>query len=171
MDTDLLSAQDTCRLLGISQATLYAYVSRGLIESRPGTDHRSRLYLRRDVERLAQRKRAGRGAARGAAQSLDRGLPVLETRISLIRPEGPYYRGRPAVAAVREGATLEDAARLLWDCGEQDPFAPPLETHWPSHVAPIAGDAGLPPLARAMSAIPLLALDVRQPAGATALVR
>jgi len=61
MDTDLLSAQDTCRLLGISQATLYAYVSRGLIESRPGPDHRSRLYLRRDVDRLAQRKRAGRG--------------------------------------------------------------------------------------------------------------
>jgi len=171
MDTDLLSAQDTCRLLGISQATLYAYVSRGLIESRPGTDHRSRLYLRRDVERLAQRKRAGRGAARGAAQSLDRGLPVLETRISLIRPEGPYYRGRSAVAAVREGATLEDAARLLWDCGDQDPFAATLETPWPAHVAPIAGDADLPPLARAMSAIPLLALDVRQSVGASALVR
>ncbi len=171
MDTDLLSAQDTCRLLGISQATLYAYVSRGLIESRPGPDHRSRLYLRRDVDRLAQRKRAGRGAARGAAQSLDRGLPVLETRISLIRPDGPYYRGRSAVAAVREGATLEDAARLLWDCGEQDPFAADIEVHWPAHVARIAGDTGLPPLARAMSAIPLLALDVRQPAGSTALVR
>ena len=80
--TDLLSARDTCRLLGISQATLYAYVSRGLLESRPGKDHRSRLYLRQDVERLAQRKQVGRGAARGAAQSLDRGLPVLETRAS-----------------------------------------------------------------------------------------
>lgn len=171
MDTDLLSAQDTCRLLGISQATLYAYVSRGLIESRPGPDHRSRLYLRRDVDRLAQRKRAGRGAARGAAQSLDRGLPVLETRISLIRPDGPYYRGRSAVAAVREGATLEDAARLLWDCGEQDPFAADLDAHWPAHVEPIAGDTALPPLARAMSAIPLLALDVRQATGSTALVR
>nr|WP_295380242.1 citrate synthase family protein [Pseudoxanthomonas sp.] len=171
MDTDLLSAQDTCRLLGISQATLYAYVSRGLIESRPGPDHRSRLYLRRDVDRLAQRKRAGRGAARGAAQSLDRGLPVLETRISLIRPDGPYYRGRSAVAAVREGATLEDAARLLWDCGDQDPFAADLDAHWPTHVEPIAGDTTLPPLARAMSAIPLLALDVRQATGSTALVR
>lgn len=171
MDTDLLSAQDTCRLLGISQSTLYAYVSRGLIESRPGTDHRSRLYLRRDVERLAQRKLAGRGAARGAAQSLDRGLPVLETRISLIRPDGPYYRGRSAVMAVREGATLEDAARLLWDCGDQDPFATEREPDWPAHVAPIAGDASLPPLARAMSAIPLLALDARQVAGSTALVR
>ena len=81
MDTDLLSARETCRLLGISQATLYAYVSRGLLQSRPGQDHRSRAYRRQDVEKLLQRKREGRGAARGAAQSLDRGLPVMETRI------------------------------------------------------------------------------------------
>ncbi|KAF1719038.1 citrate synthase family protein [Pseudoxanthomonas wuyuanensis] len=161
MDTDLLSARETCRLLGISQATLYAYVSRGLLESRPGPDHRSRLYPRQDVERLAQRKRAGRGAARGAAQSLDRGLPVLETQISLIRPDGPYYRGRSAVEAVRTGATLEDIARLLWDCGEHDPFAVEVDGNWPATVATIAGNERLPPLARAMAAIPLLALDVQ----------
>ncbi|MGH8026108.1 MAG: citrate synthase family protein [Pseudoxanthomonas sp.] len=161
MAADLLSARETCDLLGISQATLYAYVSRGLLESRPGPDHRSRLYPRQDVERLAQRKQAGRGAARGAAQSLDRGLPVLETRISLIRPDGPYYRGKSAIAAVREGDTLEDIARLLWDCGEQDPFAVELEANWPTTVAAIASDASLPPLERAMSAIPLLALEVR----------
>ncbi|MDR6842583.1 citrate synthase family protein [Pseudoxanthomonas sacheonensis] len=159
--TDLLSARDTCEILGINQATLYAYVSRGLLESRPGPDHRSRLYSRQDVERLAQRKQAGRGAARGAAQSLDRGLPVLETRISLIRPDGPYYRGKSAIAAVHDGATLEDIARLLWDCGEQDPFAVEIDPHWPATVAAIAGDARLPPLERAMSAIPLLALEVR----------
>ncbi len=166
---DLLTAAETCQALGISQATLYAYVSRGLIESRPGADHRSRLYLREDVERLAQRKRAGRGAARGAAQSLDRGLPVLETRISLIRPDGPYYRGCSAVEAVREGATLEDIARLLWDCGDSDPFALPFDTRWPDAVAAIASDDALPPLVRAMSALPLLALDARpsQPGGAT----
>ncbi|GAA5081035.1 citrate synthase family protein [Lysobacter panacisoli] len=158
--SDLLSARETCRLLGISQATLYAYVSRGLIESRPGPDHRSRLYLRQDVERLAQRQRAGRGPARGAAQSLDRGLPVLETRISLIRPDGPYYRGRSAIAEVRAGATLEDIARLLWDCGEDDPFAMPLSP-WPDTVTAIAGNATLPPLERTMAAIPLLALQER----------
>lgn len=161
MAADLLSARDTCRLLGISQATLYAYVSRGLLESRPGPDHRSRLYPRQDVERLAQRKQAGRGAARGAAQSLDRGLPVLETRISLIRPDGPYYRGKSAICAAREGDTLEDIARLLWDCGEHDPFALEIDPHWPATVAAIANDARLPPLERAMSAIPLLALEVR----------
>ncbi|HYM86819.1 MAG TPA: citrate synthase, partial [Pseudoxanthomonas sp.] len=158
---DLLSARDTCQILGISQATLYAYVSRGLLESRPGPDHRSRLYPRHDVERLAQRKQAGRGAARGAAQSLDRGLPVLETQISLIRPDGPYYRGKSAIVAVHDGATLEDIARLLWDCGEQDPFAVEIDPHWPATVAAIASDTRLPPLERAMSAIPLLALEVR----------
>lgn len=161
MADDLLSAQATCRLLGISRATLYAYVSRGLLESRPGPDHRSRLYLRQDVERLAERQRVGRGAARGAAQSLDRGLPVLETRISLIRPDGPYYRGHSAIALVRGGATLEDAARLLWDCGSDDPFAAPLPHAWPAAVTAIAADRSLPPLERTMAAFPLLALEER----------
>src|SRR5690606_23173556 len=140
-DSELIPAPQACALLGISAATLYAYVSRGLIESRPGPDHRSRVYLRRDIERLAQRKKAGRGAARGAAQSLDRGLPVMETAISLIRPDSPYYRGRAAVAMVRAGDTLEDAARLLWDCGELDPFDPLPADPWPARVAPIASDA------------------------------
>lgn len=161
-ENELVTAPEACRLLGISTATLYAYVSRGLLSSRPGPDHRSRVYLRAEVERLAQRKRAGRGAARGAAQSLDRGLPVLETRISLIRPDSPYYRGQSAVAAVRAGATLEDIARLLWDCGEQDPFAAPFATAWPQRVQDVASDASLPPIERALACIPLLALDVRQ---------
>lgn len=169
--TDLLSARDTCRLLGISRATLYAYVSRGLLESRPGKDHRSRLYLRQDVERLAQRKQVGRGAARGAAQSLDRGLPVLETRISLIRPDGPYYRGRSAIAMVHEGATLEDVARQLWDSSAEDPFATPSLTRWPDVVAPLAANTLLPPLERAMAAIPLLALEVRHSFSSAPLVR
>jgi len=159
MDSDLIPASEACRLLGISPATLYAYVSRGLLESRPGHDHRSRVYRRQDVERLAQRKRLGRGPARGAAQSLDRGLPVLETRISLIRPDAPYYRGRSAVAMVRAGATLEDTARLLWDCGSQDPFADP-PGDWPPQVQALALEQELPPLSRAMAVIPLLALQV-----------
>ena len=171
MEADLLSAQETCHLLGISQATLYAYVSRGLLESRPGADHRSRAYRRQDVEKLLQRKREGRGAARGAAQSLDRGLPVMETRISLIRNDGPYYRGQSAVAAVRAGATLEDAARLLWDCGEQNPFLQPPPAEWPAHADRIASDASLPPLERTLSVIPLLALQVRHSFNSSPAIR
>lgn len=161
MDHDLISAAEACRILGVSTATLYAYVSRGLIESRPGADHRTRAYRRRDVERLAQNRRAGRGAARGAAQSLDRGLPVLETRISQILSDGPYYRGRSAVDAARAGATLEDVARMLWDCGNDDPFAAPPSGEWPVGVERLASDATVPPLERALAAMPLLGLEVR----------
>ncbi len=160
-ESDLLTAAQACALLGITQATLYAYVSRGLLRSRPGADHRSRVYLRQDVERLVQRRRSGRGAASGAAQSLDRGLPVLETRISLIRPDAPYYRGQSAVAAVEAGATLERIACLLWDCAD-DPFADLAAAAWPARVVALAADTALPPLERAMAALPLLALDVPQ---------
>lgn len=162
MEPELLSAAETCRVLGISRATLYAYVSRGLLESRPGKDHRSRLYPRADVERLAQRRQQGRGAASGAAQSLDRGLPVLQTRISLIRPDGPYYRGRSALAMAAAGATLEDVARQLWDCGTSDPFVALQVAPWPATVAAIARDPTLPALERCLAAIPLLALRVPQ---------
>ncbi len=170
-ETELLSAAEVCALLGISPATLYAYVSRGQLSSRPGADQRSRGYLRAEVERLAQRKRAGRGAARGAAQSLDRGLPVLETSISLIQPDSPYYRGRSAVAAAQGGATLEDTARLLWDCEEQDPFAATAPQPWPERVAGLGLDAALPPLERAMACLPLLALEHRQSLSAALPVR
>ncbi|WP_133818366.1 citrate synthase family protein [Tahibacter aquaticus] len=171
MDHDLISATEACRLLGISSATLYAYVSRGLLQSRPGPDHRSRCYRRQEVERLAQKRRAGRGAARGAAQSLDRGLPVLETQISLIQPDGPYYRGLSAIAAARGGATLEDVARRLWDCGSDDPFTAPLALHWPASVAGFAGDTTLPALERTLAAMPLLGLEVRHSFSLAASVR
>lgn len=161
MSDAFISAREACRLLGISAASLYAYVSRGLVQSRPGADHRSRVYRRSDVDKLLARKRAGRGAARGAAQSLDRGLPVMETRISLIRPDGPYYRGQSAARLAHAGATLEDVARLLWDCGHDDPFVATAPPVWPAAVQAIARDATLPPLARAMAAIPLLAPDLR----------
>ncbi|MDC8012743.1 citrate synthase family protein [Tahibacter soli] len=161
MDPDLIPAAEACRILGVNLQTLYAYVSRGLVESRPGPDRRTRGYRRADIERLAQNRRVGRGAARGAAQSLDRGLPVLETRISQILPDGPYYRGASAVEAARAGATLEDVARRLWECAEADPFATPPPSAWPAAVAAVAADATLPPLERALAAIPLLGVAER----------
>ena len=154
-----LTADEATARLGIRAATLYAYVSRGLVESRPGRDRRSRVYRRRDVDRLAARKRAGRGAARGAAQSLDRGLPVMETRISLIRADGPYYRGHSAIGLVRRGATLEDAARILWDCVAEDPFAVAPPVAWPRTATAIATQVTLPALVRTLATIPLLASD------------
>ena len=158
MPDTYLPARDAASRLGISLASLYAYVSRGKLDSRPGADGRSREYRADDIERLIERRRAGRGAAQGAAHSLTWGLPVLETRISLIRPHGHYYRGQSAVELARGGATLEEVARLLWACGDHDPFAASPPPDWPPPVQGLLRHRGLPPLERTAAALPLLAL-------------
>ncbi|GLQ94224.1 citrate synthase family protein [Dyella acidisoli] len=159
MHTDYLSAQDAATRLGVSLATLYAYVSRGRIDSRPGPDGRTREYSSGDIEQLIERRQAGRGAAQGAAHSLAWGLPVMETRISLIRPHGHYYRGESAIALAKGGTTLEETARLLWDCGEHDPFDAKLPDQWPATITLLLRQPDVPPLERATAALPLLALD------------
>lgn len=155
--SDYISARDAAQRLGVSLSTLYAYVSRGLVHSRSSGDSRHRLYRLQDIERLIERKDAGRGAAQGAASSLAWGLPVLETRVSLIRPEGHYYRGRAVSQLVASGASLEDTARLLWDCGENDPFSQPPPPAWPSVVRALMRETTLPALDRTAAALPLLA--------------
>lgn len=178
--SDYISAREAAKRLGVSLATLYAYVSRGQIHSRPGSAPRNRLYLAQDIDRLIERRQAGRSAAQGAAHSLAWGLPVLETRISLIRPEGHYYRGQPVSALVESGRSLEDVARLLWDCGSDDPFALPAPPPWPAAVRTLVQQAGVPALERTTAALPLLALSsvrdlsmdpVRRRESAAALLR
>ena len=159
MPSDYLTARAAAERLGVSLPTLYAYVSRGRIDSRPGADGRSREYRAEDVERLIERRQAGRGAAQGAAHSLAWGLPVLQTQISLIRPHGHYYRGQSALALAESGATLEEVARLLWGSGEPDPFAAVAPAPWPAAVAALLRQRGLPPLERTAAALPLLAHD------------
>ena len=65
VDTD-----EAIELLGVSRATLYAYVSRGRIRSEavPGGNRRSR-YARDDLERLVARPRERRNPARVAEQA------------------------------------------------------------------------------------------------------
>ncbi len=163
MHTDYLSARIAAARLGVSLATLYAYVSRGKIDSRPGPDGRSREYRAEDVEHLIELRQAGRGAAQGAAHSLTWGLPVLETRISLIRPHGQYYRGRSAIELADSGASLEDVARLLWESADDDPFAISPPSTWPKPVATLLRQADLSPLERTMASLPLLALTAPHP--------
>ncbi|QFU15875.1 citrate synthase family protein [Microvirga thermotolerans] len=118
---DLTSAGDAAGRLGISRASLYAYVSRGLIRSFASPhDPRQRLYALDDVEALAERKARFRRPAVAAATALDWGLPVLETSIARIKDGRLFYRERDAVALART-ATLEETALLL--IGGLDPQA------------------------------------------------
>ena len=109
-----VDADDAVAALGVTRATLYAYVSRGRIrsEAAPGTERRRR-YSRDDIERLKARTTERRNPAKAAEQALHWGLPILESAITLIADERVYYRGHNAAALARE-RTLADVAALLW---------------------------------------------------------
>lgn len=125
MPDKFITADAAAAELGISRATLYAYVSRGLVQtSGTGDDPRRRLYSVHDIEALKKRKSVGRKPKEAAAQALDWGLPVLTSSITRIADGRLAYRGQDA-ARLADGSSLEDVARLLWQCGEFDPFADP----------------------------------------------
>ena len=116
-----LSAREASAELSISPATLYAYVSRGLIRSEPSPDSRSHRYRAEDVRGLKER-RVPAVEPRGL-RSFDADLPVLDSAIGTITEQGAIYRGVNCVD-LAEKDTLEHTATLLWDVTGVDPFAP-----------------------------------------------
>src|ERR1035437_3600527 len=115
-----LSAREASAELAISPATLYAYVSRGLIRSEPSSDSRSHRYRAEDVRGLKER-RAPSPEPRGL-KSFDAELPVMDSAIATITEDGPIYRGVNWID-LAETETLEHAATLLWDVTGVDPFS------------------------------------------------
>ena len=109
-----VGTDEAIALLGVSRATLYAYVSRGRVRSEavPGGNRRSR-YSRDDLERLVARSRERGNPAKAAEQALHWGLPILESKITLIADEHIYYRGRDASELARS-CSLAEVAALLW---------------------------------------------------------
>ncbi|PYE82411.1 citrate synthase family protein [Pseudoroseicyclus aestuarii] len=125
-----LDAEGAAQALGVSRATLYAYVSRGRIGTDPAPgDPRRRLYRRADIDALLQKKAQGRRPGQAAEAALDWGLPVLASGLSQIEGGRLLYRGRDAADLAQE-ASLEEAARLLWGCGASDPFVAPPPAPW-----------------------------------------
>src|ERR1700683_2853592 len=116
-----LSAREAAAELSISPATLYAYVSRGLIRSEPSSDSRSHRYRAEDVRSLKER-RTPSPEPRGL-RSFDADLPVMDSAIATITEDGPIYRGVNCIE-LAETDTLEHAATLLWDVTGADPFSP-----------------------------------------------
>jgi citrate synthase len=115
-----LSAPEAAAELAVSQATLYAYVSRGLIRSEPSPDSRSHRYRAEDIRNLKERRAPS--VEPRAFRSFDPDLPVLDSAICTITEEGAIYRGVNCVD-LAEKDTLEHAATLLWDVTGVDPFA------------------------------------------------
>lgn len=66
---EFLTAQEACTILGVKPATLYAYVSRGLLESYRQGIKRMRLYRRAEVESLTRLHRPNAPEDEGTAES------------------------------------------------------------------------------------------------------
>jgi citrate synthase len=122
MGKEWLTSKEAARCLGVSAATLYAYVSRGLLRSEGSNGQRERHYSADDVALLKRRRDVGRKASSIAANALDFGTPVLESSLTLIEHGRLYYRGWDATELAR-GSALERVAQLLWQCDER-PFDP-----------------------------------------------
>ncbi|HEY3772473.1 MAG TPA: citrate/2-methylcitrate synthase [Solirubrobacteraceae bacterium] len=110
---DLLSAAEVAHRLGVRRETVYAYVSRGLLERHPASGHHRSLFAADAVARLTSRARQpGRSGALEV---------VVDTEITHLDPAGRLsLRGRDAISLARFD-TFEQVAGLLW---QGDPGAP-----------------------------------------------
>ncbi|MEZ4401127.1 MAG: citrate synthase [Kofleriaceae bacterium] len=144
---EVLTAAAACALLDVKPATLYAYVSRGLIRSLRVGRARARLYVASDVRRVATRAAARRGHGPVAAGALRWGEPVLESAITSVHAGVLAYRGVPVTRLVDDGVGFEAVAALLWQAAP----AP-----WPAPRAR-AAHAPLPPVTAMLAALPRLA--------------
>lgn len=98
-----LTAQEAANELGVSLETLYAYVSRKLVRSQKVPNSRKRQYWLEDIEKL-----------KGKVERPENEFLVPRSSITLIRPDGPFYRGRNAIE-LAETETLESICALLWE--------------------------------------------------------
>jgi citrate synthase len=107
---DLLTARQAAERLGVKLDTLYAYVSRGRLQSVGLHGSRERRYRAEDVEALLVTRGAEKPARSTETEAL---MPVIGSSICLIENGRLFYRGEDAIR-LSERATLEDIATLLW---------------------------------------------------------
>jgi citrate synthase len=114
--TDWISAAEAADRLGIKQASLYAYVSRGVLSRRREADGRASMFDAGEVEALA---RKGRPRRTGSTTEL-----VFESALTEITGSTQRYRGRDA-ADLALRSSFEDVAILLWTGSEPESMRAP----------------------------------------------
>jgi len=102
--TEWIGTAEAARRLGVKQATLYSYVSRGVLRRRTGEDGRASLFDAQEVEVLARR---GRPRLPGPGEL------VIESSLTEITGDRAFYRGHDITTLAAQHA-LEDVSWLLW---------------------------------------------------------
>jgi len=103
--TDWITAAEAAHRLGIKQASLYAYVSRGVLSRRREADGRTSMFDAAEVEELARKGRPRR--ASGPTEL------VIESEITELTSTTQRYRGYGATDLAMR-CSFEDVAMLLW---------------------------------------------------------
>jgi len=103
--SDFLTAAEAARRLGVKPATLYAYVSRGVLSRGKAADGRASLFSADEVERLARRGRPRRPA--GAVDI------TVQSAITEIAGDRLRFRGLDATR-LAVSRSFEEVAELLW---------------------------------------------------------
>ena len=81
---EFLTVDEAARLLGVKRATLYAYVSRGVLRSYRQGIKRQRLYRRSEIEGLLRLAPSGAPAGLGESRARRRApddIPLAESWI------------------------------------------------------------------------------------------
>nr|WP_318384026.1 citrate synthase family protein [uncultured Enterobacter sp.] len=127
-----LTLEEVQAFLGLRAQTIYAYVSRGLIAAHPDPHNvRRSLYSAENIQSLKEKKQQGRKRETLAVNTLFGSEPSIATAISTFAHGRLYYRGKDVIA-LAEHATLEDAARLLWNADVPAGFPDTQNTPSPS---------------------------------------
>jgi len=103
--TEWIGAAEASRRLGIKQASLYSYVSRGVLTRHRREPGRASLFDASEVAGLARRGRPRR--APGAAEL------IIFTELTEIAGDRLRYRGHDAIS-LATASSFEDVAGLLW---------------------------------------------------------
>ncbi|MGV9374415.1 citrate synthase [Nonomuraea sp. NPDC003707] len=118
-----IDAATASERLGVKPATLYAYVSRGVLQRRHSEDGRRSLFSAEEIERLARR-----GRPRSQPPEL-----VIESAITALGVDRPHYRGLDALGLALT-SDFETVAAWLWTADPSLWLPPPLPT--PTTPAP-----------------------------------
>ena len=153
--TDWIGAAEAAERLGIKPASLYSYVSRGVLTPRRGPDGRGSLFDAAQIAGLARRGRPRR--APGGAEL------VIQSELTEISGDRLRFRGHDVIA-LATSRSFEQVASLLWTDSFAEADAPWRATG-EAIAAGTAAQAGLPadtyPLERLQVIVPAVAATDR----------